>query len=133
MRSVAFWCAVFCTIGSWCIAADDIFFEALDENEKPWWKTASFYQIYPRSFKDSNGDGIGDLIGITDRLEYFNKIQVNGIWLSPIFKSPMVRIIIIHHSLQAISTRHPININFYLLINNFYFEYTMIIAGRLRV
>lgn len=93
MCTVAFWCALFCTIGSRCIAADDIFFEALDDNGEPWWKTASFYQKYPRSFKDSNSDGIGDLNGITETLEYFNKIKVDGIWLSPIFKSPMVHII----------------------------------------
>uniref|UniRef100_A0A1Q3FPA3 alpha-glucosidase n=2 Tax=Culex tarsalis TaxID=7177 RepID=A0A1Q3FPA3_CULTA len=54
-----------------------------------WWKTAIFYQIYPRSFKDSNGDGIGDLRGIIEKLPYLREIGVQGFWMSPIFKSPM--------------------------------------------
>lgn len=54
-----------------------------------WWHNAVLYQIYPRSFQDSNGDGIGDLTGITQRLHYVKSLGVNGIWLSPIFKSPM--------------------------------------------
>uniref|UniRef100_A0A1Q3FRY4 alpha-glucosidase n=1 Tax=Culex tarsalis TaxID=7177 RepID=A0A1Q3FRY4_CULTA len=55
-----------------------------------WWENAGFYQIYPRSFKDSNGDGIGDLNGITEKLSYLKNIGVKAFWLSPIFKSPMV-------------------------------------------
>ena len=54
-----------------------------------WWEFGQFYQVYPRSFQDSDGDGIGDLNGITDRLEYFKEIGMTGIWLSPIFLSPM--------------------------------------------
>ncbi|XP_055705152.1 maltase A1-like [Phlebotomus papatasi] len=54
-----------------------------------WWKTANIYQIYPRSFKDSNGDGIGDLNGITERLPYLKDLGIHAVWLSPIFKSPM--------------------------------------------
>jgi len=61
--------------------------ETLDA--QPWWKGASIYQIYPRSFFDSNGDGIGDLPGITQRLEYVASLGVDAIWLSPFFKSPM--------------------------------------------
>lgn len=57
--------------------------------EKDWWETAQFYQIYPRSFMDSDGDGIGDLNGITSRLEYLQEIGVTAFWLSPIFTSPM--------------------------------------------
>ncbi|XP_034476694.1 maltase A1 [Drosophila innubila] len=57
---------------------------------KDWWETAQFYQIYPRSFKDSDGDGIGDLNGITSTLEYLKDLGVTAAWLSPIFKSPMV-------------------------------------------
>ncbi len=53
-----------------------------------WWKEAVVYQIYPRSFKDSNGDGIGDLNGITEKLDYIQELGVDVIWLSPIFKSP---------------------------------------------
>lgn len=54
-----------------------------------WWRGAVIYQIYPRSFADSNGDGIGDLAGITSKLEYVAALGVDGIWLSPFFKSPM--------------------------------------------
>ena len=54
-----------------------------------WWQTTSIYQIYPRSFQDSDGDGVGDIPGITSRLEYLAELGVGGIWLSPIYKSPM--------------------------------------------
>ncbi|KAH8233707.1 hypothetical protein KR026_011580 [Drosophila bipectinata] len=57
---------------------------------KDWWQTAQFYQIYPRSFMDSDGDGIGDLNGITSKLEYLKELGVTAAWLSPIFTSPMV-------------------------------------------
>ena len=56
----------------------------------PWWKGAVLYEIYPRSFQDSNGDGIGDLNGITDRLPYLQQLGINAIWLSPIYPSPQV-------------------------------------------
>ena len=55
----------------------------------PWWKEAIIYQVYPRSYLDTNGDGIGDLAGITDRLDYIAKLGVDIIWISPFFKSPM--------------------------------------------
>lgn len=54
-----------------------------------WWRGAVIYQIYPRSFQDTNGDGIGDLPGITERLEYIASLGVDAIWLSPFFTSPM--------------------------------------------
>ncbi len=54
-----------------------------------WWRGAVIYQIYPRSFLDTNGDGIGDLIGIAEGLEYVADLGVDGIWISPFFKSPM--------------------------------------------
>lgn len=54
-----------------------------------WWRGGVIYQIYPRSFQDSNGDGIGDLPGITARLEHIAQLGADGIWLSPFFKSPM--------------------------------------------
>lgn len=55
---------------------------------KNWWKQSVIYQIYPRSFKDSNGDGIGDLNGITSKLDYLKELGVDVIWLSPVYKSP---------------------------------------------
>ena len=55
----------------------------------PWWQSATIYQIYPRSFSDSNGDGIGDLRGIISRLDYLEKLGISAIWLSPIYRSPM--------------------------------------------
>ncbi len=55
---------------------------------KAWWKEAVFYQIYPRSFKDSNSDGIGDLRGILEKLDYLKELGVDAIWLSPIYDSP---------------------------------------------
>jgi oligo-1,6-glucosidase len=58
--------------------------------EPKWWKEAVVYQIYPRSFKDSNGDGIGDLPGITSKLDYLQKLGVNVIWPSPHFDSPNI-------------------------------------------
>ncbi|PWI33225.1 glucohydrolase [Vibrio albus] len=54
-----------------------------------WWHNAVVYQIYPRSFNDSNGDGIGDIPGIIEKLDYINKLGANVIWLSPVYKSPM--------------------------------------------
>lgn len=56
--------------------------------EKKWWKEGVVYQIYPRSFKDSNGDGIGDLRGIIEKLDYLKDLGINIIWLSPVYKSP---------------------------------------------
>jgi len=55
----------------------------------PWWRGAAIYQIYPRSFCDSNGDGVGDLPGVTAHLDYVASLGVDGIWLSPFFTSPM--------------------------------------------
>ena len=56
----------------------------------PWWKGAIIYEVYPRSFQDSNGDGIGDLNGITSRLDYIKSLHVDAIWLTPIYPSPQV-------------------------------------------
>lgn len=66
-----------CSTAATVFAADD------------WWEHGHFYQVYPRSFQDSDGDGIGDIKGITSRLPYLKGIGVTGIWLSPIFQSPM--------------------------------------------
>ena len=56
--------------------------------EEKWWQRSTVYQIYPRSFQDSNGDGIGDLPGITRRLEYIRELGADAVWLSPVYKSP---------------------------------------------
>ncbi|NTS77408.1 alpha glucosidase [Catenovulum sp. SM1970] len=58
-------------------------------NQLAWWRGAVIYQIYPRSFFDANGDGIGDLAGITQKLDYIASLGVDAIWISPFFKSPM--------------------------------------------
>jgi len=58
--------------------------------EKEWWKGKVAYQIYPKSFKDSNGDGVGDLKGITEKLDYLQDLGIDILWLSPIYKSPFI-------------------------------------------
>ena len=55
----------------------------------PWWRSAVIYQIYPRSFADSDGDGIGDLPGIRSRLPYLRELGVDAVWISPFYPSPM--------------------------------------------
>ena len=59
------------------------------DSPAPWWKEAVFYQIYPRSFADGDGDGVGDLAGIIERVPYIASLGVDAIWLSPVFTSPM--------------------------------------------
>src|SRR5437763_17069656 len=61
----------------------------MKQGEKLWWQDSVFYQIYPRSFQDSNNDGIGDIQGIIHRLPYLLALGIDAIWLSPIFPSPM--------------------------------------------
>ncbi len=61
----------------------------MGDEEAPWWRHAIVYQIYPRSFADSNGDGVGDLRGIIERVPYIASLGVDAVWLSPIFLSPM--------------------------------------------
>src|SRR5262249_42958197 len=58
-------------------------------DRRPWWQHAVIYQIYPRSFQDESGDGVGDLAGIRRRLPYLQELGVDAIWISPIFPSPM--------------------------------------------
>ena len=58
--------------------------------EKDWWKGKVAYQIYPKSFKDSNGDGVGDLKGITEKLDYLQDLGIDILWISPVYKSPFI-------------------------------------------
>lgn len=68
-----------------------IFVASVSTQSTPeWWQNANFYQIYPRSFKDSNNDGIGDIRGIIENLDYLRELGVTATWLSPVLKSPQV-------------------------------------------
>lgn len=58
------------------------------DNAPGWWRSAVIYQVYPRSFRDLNGDGIGDLAGITAELPQLAELDVDAVWLSPFYKSP---------------------------------------------
>ncbi len=78
MRFVQWAIVLFCLVRT-AAAADD-----------PWWKHAVIYEIYPRSFQDSNGDGLGDLNGITSRLGYLKDLGVDAIWIAPLYPSPQV-------------------------------------------
>jgi alpha-glucosidase len=62
----------------------------MDVMTRKWWETAVFYQIYPRSFADANGDGIGDILGIISKLDYLQWLGVDAVWLSPHYPSPQV-------------------------------------------
>ncbi len=62
----------------------------LDKSKRGWWKSAVFYQIYPKSFRDTTGSGTGDLRGIIERLDYLEKLGIDGLWLSPVCRSPQV-------------------------------------------
>lgn len=58
-------------------------------NRNDWWRGGVIYQVYPRSFFDSNGDGVGDLLGVVEKSDYIASLNVDAIWLSPFFTSPM--------------------------------------------
>src|SRR5208282_421844 len=64
--------------------------QAIDAEGHQWWQHAVFYEIYPRSFADSNNDGVGDLNGITSKLDYLKALGVDAIWITPCFPSPQV-------------------------------------------
>ena len=64
--------------------------QSLDKSKRGWWERAVFYQIYPKSFQDTDGDGVGDLKGIISRLDYLAELGIDGIWLSPVCASPQV-------------------------------------------
>src|ERR687890_931140 len=61
----------------------------ISSHDPDWWRGAVIYQIYPRSFQDTNEDGVGDLAGIAARLPYVADLGVNAVWISPFFRSPM--------------------------------------------
>lgn len=61
----------------------------MDQGDRDWWRHGIFYQVYPRSFQDTDGDGVGDIRGIIERLPYLTRLGVDAVWLSPIFPSPM--------------------------------------------
>jgi alpha-glucosidase len=64
--------------------------QAAQAAQDPWWKHAVIYEIYPRSFQDSNGDGVGDINGITSRLDYLHDLGIDAIWITPMYPSPLV-------------------------------------------
>ncbi len=72
------------------LAGPSLLAQTSSTSTDPWWKHAVIYEAYPRSFQDSNGDGVGDLKGITERLDYLQSLGINAIWLSPIYPSPQV-------------------------------------------
>jgi alpha-glucosidase len=75
---------------SWLFAAAQSAAKAVDAEGHQWWQHAVFYEIYPRSFKDSNNDGVGDLNGIASRLDYLKDLGIDAIWITPCFPSPQV-------------------------------------------
>src|SRR5205085_8477835 len=83
-----------CLVAGWTCAASDAprsdAHAHTAANPDPWWRHAVIYEIYPRSFQDSNGDGVGDLNGITERLDYLQALGVDAIWISPMYPSPQV-------------------------------------------
>ncbi|XP_065090956.1 maltase 2-like [Ochlerotatus camptorhynchus] len=85
MMSSRLACAFLLLVPVWCALGQTL----RNLNASDWWEQSGFYQIYPRSFKDSDGDGIGDLNGITQKLPYLKSLGIKAFWLSPIYKSPM--------------------------------------------
>jgi Alpha amylase, catalytic domain len=61
---------------------------SVSEGISPWWRSAIIYQVYVPSFQDGNGDGVGDLLGLLDRLDYFTWLGIDALWLSPVYPSP---------------------------------------------
>lgn len=77
-----------CEMGRYSVIALVLLSAFAAGKELEWWEGGNFYQIYPRSFKDSNGDGKGDLLGIAQKVQYLKDIGMDAVWLSPIMKSP---------------------------------------------
>jgi oligo-1,6-glucosidase len=64
--------------------------KVMDDNSKTWWKEGVLYQIYPQSFKDTNGDGYGDFKGVIEKLDYLESLGITMVWMNPFFESPLV-------------------------------------------
>ena len=82
-------CLIYCAFAFILVDANNVGEKQLTR-KSDWWEKAIFYQIYPRSFKDSNNDGVGDIRGIITKLDHLKDLGVSACWLSPILMSPQV-------------------------------------------
>lgn len=86
MKNISF--AFLVLVGLFACTSEKKQSASVADGEKAWWKEAIVYQIYPRSFKDSDGDGVGDIPGIIENLDYLQSLGINTVWLNPVFSSP---------------------------------------------